>query len=275
MLELLESTHVGPYLLTRELEPCAIAERHLALHQTDHSSHVAYRFGIPARSAARRRLESAVAACRALPHDHLLAIEDVVETDEDLWVICPFTGDVDGVRTIGKLLREKRGQMEPFEAARALEQVLETISFVHPKLIHGAVAMDEILVDRHGCLLLEFYGLRRDWRKGPLTTEAEDMRDEVRSVVEIGYQLITGLRAEEPMIPAGRLVRDLDPALDRWLSKGLCPTGGFATAAQALAELPSRLAGAHAEAEEQPRWSAWNSLGNVRSLLGRLRATRG
>lgn len=282
MVELLESTALGPYLLTRSLQPCALAERHLALHDSEHSSHVAYRFSDPGARTARRRLESAISTCRELKHEHILPIEDIVEADGGLWVICPFTGDVDGIRTLSKLLREKRGQMAPFEAERAMEQLLDAVAYAHTRVVHGPIFMDDVLVDRHGRLLIEFYGLRRALSGASAAADPEDIRDEVRSIVEIGYQLVTGLRAEEPMIPAGRVVKKLDPAFDRWLTKGLDPAAGFNSAAQALAELPCRGmvdiefdAPLHDEGVRRvwrsPFGSISGAIEGVRVVIGRLR----
>ena len=62
-------------------------------------------------------------------------------------------------------------------------------------------------------------------------------------LAEIGYQLITALRAEEPLIPAGRLVKKLDPRWDDWFNVALDPTDGFATAESAIAALPARAGG--------------------------------
>ena len=44
--------------------------------------------------------------------------------------------------------------------------------------------------------------------------------------MEIGYLLLTGLRAEEPLIPAARLVPELGRAWNAWLEKGLDPARG-------------------------------------------------
>lgn len=305
MLETAERCQVGPYLLTKPLAENGFADRYLALHQVDQSSHVAYRFHVPPAPGpgdweGRRVLEAALAACRALRQEHLLAVEDVCEDDQGaLWAITPFTGDVDGLRTLSKLLREKSGQMHPSEAERAIVQLLEPIAHAHggqhigggvavrPRVVHGPLTMDEVLVDRHGRLFIEMYGLVRalEMREETVSAaaEAELMRDEVRSVVEIGYQLITGLRAEAPVIPAGRLVKKLDPRLDRWLARGLDVRGGYATAAQALAELPGNDGADLEEIEIAGGWGGWAaSLGNiggaidgVRDVLSRLRSARG
>jgi hypothetical protein len=289
MVELAERCTVGPYLLTKALEPCAFADRFLALHRDDQSSHVAYQFHVRGGSRAQRRLETAIAACADLHHEHLLSVEDAAPGPLDdsggTWAVCPFTGDIDGVRTLGKLLREKSGQMHAFEAERAIVQVLEAMAFAHGgggadgrgRVVHGPITMDEILVDRHGCLLIEFYGLGRavSGQGAANGSEAEAIRDEVRSVVELGYQLVTGLRAEAPMIPAGRLVKKLNPHMDRWLATGLDPSGGFDSAAQALAHLPCHLGDGLDETEIPCGWGAWGALGGgVRGVLSRLRSAR-
>jgi hypothetical protein len=99
--------------------------------------------------------------------------------------------------------------------------------------------MDEVVVDRRGSLAVELYGLRRRlgtlWRR----TAGEVAKDEVRSIVEIGYTLITGLSSDEPRIPATRLFPRLDRRWDDWFNEGMDPLGGFTTAEEALSNLPS------------------------------------
>lgn len=277
MVELADRQAVGPYLLMRALEPMGLAERYLALHGSDQSSHVAYRF--PARPGREDllRFVEAVRVAEGLRHEHILPIEfHTIDAEGRPWLVSPFTGDVDGVRTLTKLLREKQGQMHPFEVERALVHLLEASNWAHKAqrpaegregrlpIVHGPLSMDQILVDRHGRLVIELYGFARLLAGEPMGGDAELVRDEVRSIVEIGYQLITGLRAETPMIPAGRLVKRLDSRWDRWLLRGLDAAGGFDTAGEALAQLPSR---APAELEEE-------LVAGVRGVLGRLRPGR-
>lgn len=254
MLDALVRQAIGPYLLTRPLEPAAKGDRFLALHEVDQSSHMALRLPATGGRDGLRQFVDAVRTCEALRHEHLLAIEyHTIDSDGCPWVVTPFPGDVDGVRSLGKLLREKQGQMHPAEAERAVQHALEAIDFAHQvepacdgrearlPVVNGAWSMDEVLVDRHGRVLLELYGFSRLLRGEPAAADAETVRDEVRSIAEIAYQLVTGLRAESPMIPAGRLVKRLDPRWDRWLSRGLDAGAGFDTAAEALAMLPSRV----------------------------------
>lgn len=273
MLDVLVRQAVGPYLLTRPLEPAAKGDRFLALHESDQSSHLALRLPVAGDRDGLKRFVDAVRVCESLRHEHLLAIEyHTIDADGFPWIVTPFPGDVDGVRSLGKLLREKQGQMHPGEAERAVQHALEAIDFAHRlepardgrearlPVVNGVWTMDEVLVDRHGRVLLELYGLSRALRGEPVQADAETVRDEVRSIVDIAYQLITGLRAESPMIPAGRLVKRLDPRWDRWLSRGLDASSGFDTAAEALAMLPARV---EPLVEIEPA--------GVRGVFGRLR----
>ncbi len=231
---------LGPYALTRALDPCAIAQRWLALHDSDNSSHVAYRFSALRGRYDQRRFLAAVEQLSTLEEAHLLKIEQVALDQSDTpWVICPFTGDADGVRTLGRLLREKGGQLSPFEIEPALTQIFQGVGFAHSRRqCHGAIDLGEVLVDRHGRLIIELYGLGRAL-SGDSGFDAEVARDEVRSVAEIGYQLLTGLRCEEPLIPAGRLIKRLDRKWDAWFDRALDPSDGFDTADEALSTLPS------------------------------------
>jgi len=293
IVDLESRAKIGPYILTRDLGPTAAfgrtggsaghthpadlhpyiaqqspsaapqPDRFLALHENHQTSHVAYRFQPAKTKAQEAAFVAAVEAASLLDHPHALKIQQFTfDITGQAWIITPFAGDVDGLRTLTRLLREKGGQMVPLEAERAVHQLLTLIAAAHtgepielapgaddkpaPRAVpcHGALSMDEILVDRHGCLLVELYGLARamapTMRAGDPSLES--LRDEIRSVVEIGYQLITGLRAEEPLIPAGRLVKRLDPRWDAWLSRGLDPSGGFDTADAALAALPTQSA---------------------------------
>jgi hypothetical protein len=238
-----ESTHrltLGPYVLTRELEASVMAQRFLALHETDQSSHVAYRLGVLSRRADQRRFLAAVESLSGLDEPHILKIEQfALDQTDAAWVVTPFTGDADGVRTLDRLLRDKGGQLNAFEVEPAVTQVLQGVRHAHANArCNGPLALSDLLVDRHGRIVIELYGFRRALQ-GQSAMNAEVARDEIRSVAEIGYQLLTGLRAEEPIIPAGRLIKRLDPAWDDWFERAFDPTAGFDTADEALAALPS------------------------------------
>jgi hypothetical protein len=276
---------IGPYILTRDLGPTTAfgglssshsdstaerpslvhaatsakpqPDRFLALHENDQTSHVAYRFAPMRGKAEEARLVAAVESASLLEHPHALTIEQFTfDIAGQAWVITPYPGDADGIRSLARLLREKGGQMRPVEVERAMHQLLDVVALAHggstlqpppsaeatplPRVVpcHGPISMDEVLIDRRGSLLIELYGLARALEQAGRPS-LESMRDEVRSVVEIGYQLLTGLRAEHPLIPAGRLVPRLDPRWDAWLNRGLDASGGFDSAESALAALPT------------------------------------
>ena len=246
MIDLTDRPRLGPYILTRALPPSALAARWLALHEVDQTSHLVYRFGVCHDKATRRRFLSAVEVVGQLEHAHVLPIQQFAfDVGGRPFIVTRYPGDAAGLLTLGRLLRDKGGQLAPDEAERAVVQLLEAVEHGQKRGVwHGPVQTDEVFVDRHGSLAVELYGLSRllAWGNGAgeMGSDAESVRDEVRAVVEIGYQMITGLRAEAPLIPAGRLVKKLDVAWEAWLAHGLDPSRGFDTPAEAMAALPSR-----------------------------------
>jgi hypothetical protein len=307
IVDLQHRPRIGPYILTRDLGPTVAfggrapvrveaagempdliansspssrpqPDRFLALHEDNQTSHVAYRFPPVGGKAEEGRLVAAVESAALLDHAHALKIQQFTfDITGQAWVITPFPGDADGLRSLTRLLREKGGQMSPVEVERAMHQLLEIVALAHgggtlqppPSMdtssmalpasgiaravpCHGPISMDEVLIDRRGCLLVELYGMARAMDFGSRPS-FESLRDEIRSVVEIGYQLITGLRAEHPLIPAGRLVRRLNPKWDAWLDKGLDASSGFDSAEAALAALPSNALTGSSRVTVRPR----------------------
>jgi serine/threonine protein kinase len=251
---------IGSLTLVRPLVAGPLAERWLAVSEPARTAHVAHRFRMGERSE-ERRLVSAVESLSVLAHPHLLPVEQfTLGIAGAAWVVTPFTGSHDGLVTLARLLYDKGGRMEPAEVELALGQVLEAIEYAHAAGVHhGALSADEIMVDRRGSLSLEHYGLRRRLTAATSGTPAEVAADEVRSVVELGYQLLTGLSAEEPRISASRLLPRLDRRWSEWLEEGLDPLLGFASAGEALSMLP----GARREIEGRPS--------PVVSVIGRVR----
>ncbi len=249
MVETRDLPRLGPYALTRMLDQHPLAERWLALHEVEQTSHVAYRFPPHLDRVEQRRFLAVAEQLGDIDHPHLLKVEqfalDTAGSGGPIgggaggraWMICPFTGDADGVRTLSRLIRSKGGALIPDEAEHALGQMLDACRSAHAAgLHHGPITLDDVQVARNGSILLELYGVARALR-GLNRANAELVRDEIRSIVEIGYQLITGLRAEEPIIPAHRLVKRLPARWSHWLARGLDPSDGFDTADDALSAL--------------------------------------
>lgn len=254
---------LGPYRIIRPLAPGKLATRWLAVHDRDQTSHVAHEFTCRDR-AEQRRFMSAFEKISELDHPHILHVEQFALADGRLaWLLTPYAGNQDGLVTLDSLQRAKGGRMPAQEAERAMSQLLSALEYAHGQgHHHGPLGPEEVLVDRHGRVSVDLYGLGRRL-VGLAAGNAEVVRDEVRSVVEMGYRLITGLSSDEPRIPACRLIRRLDPHWDAWFDAGLdALSGGFASAAEAAAALPSVLRDA------QPRTPAVS----VRTVLGRMRS---
>ncbi|MBL8963864.1 MAG: hypothetical protein KF787_11230 [Phycisphaeraceae bacterium] len=258
-----EAPSFGRFRLVRPLSPASYAERWLSLHEDDHTSHVVYRFGAISDKAGQRRFLSATERAESLRDHHLLEIQyfsfDAVGRP---CVVTPYLGNHDGLVSLRSLAEMKGGRLSPLETERAVVHVLEGLRAAHRSIgpSHGPVRMDGLLVDRHGRVWIELYGLRRAMR-GMTDPVPELAQDEVRSVVEIAYELLTGLPAEEPRISAGRLVKKIDPAWDDWLDRGLSGFDGFQTADEALSVLPSA----------EPVIREPKPTGPVRSLFSRFR----
>lgn len=235
-----ELLYFGPYRLVRRLADSAMAERWLALHERSLSSHVVHRFRPCRDKHEQRRVMAAIEAGRVLTGPHLLPIELFsLSISQRPCAVTPYTGNHEGLLTLSGLLEAKGGRMPAPEAERAMLHLLEASRFAHDAgMVHGEIGWDEVMVDRHGSCAIEFYGLDRRLR-GTGGAAAEVRRDEIRSIVEIGYRLLTGLDPAEPRIESTRLVKRLDRAWDEFFDAGLDAVGGFGTGGEAIDALPS------------------------------------
>lgn len=248
MVELVNKPKLGPFTQTRRLQPGVLGDRWLALDDRDNTSHVIHklRSGSGVDREHSHRWIAALEHASDLDHPHILKIETYgLDPRGRAFAVTPYTGDSDGVLSLESLLRRKGGWMNLDEAKRAIEQLLTAVSYAHERgtgHAHGELSMAEVQVDRRGSLMIENYGLARSLGIGAQrTVEAE--RREVQSVLEIGYQLISGLRVEHPVIPASRVMVDLDPSWDDLFETGLGEPG-FATAAHAMSAVQNCRVGA-------------------------------
>ena len=240
MLQADELLYFGPYRLVRRLADSHMAERWLALHERNLSSHVVHRFQPCPDKASQRRVIGAIERGLALSGPHLLPIELFsLSISQRPCAVTPYTGNHEGLLTLADLLQAKGGQMPAPEAERAMLHLLEASRFAQGVgAVHGEVAWTDVMVDRHGSCAIEFYGLARRLNGGGGgVTEAR--HDEVRSIIEMGYRLVTGLDPAASQIAASRLVKRLDRAWDEFFELGLDAAGGFASAEEAMEALPS------------------------------------
>lgn len=187
----------------------------------------------PAREQAYQRLLRVAVA--SLPHALTIEAVEPAAAGGGFWIVCPYTGNPDGLVTLGRLLADKHeGRMDLDEAWRTTRQLLHALDVSHMRRIpHGPVTMDDVLVDRRGSAQIELLGVGAALG----AVEVLDVKGEVRSVARCAFEMITGV---QPSGPSSALrAPGLTRAWRTWLGKGLRSEGGFASAAHALASLPS------------------------------------
>lgn len=233
--------YFGPYRLVRPLEPSRVADRWMALHVRSQSSHMVHRFLSCRDRAERRRFLDAFETLSRLHNPHLLRIEQFSFGSAGRpWGVTPYPGNQDGLVSLDRLVDLKGGRLGEYESQRAITQILDAAAYAHEQgVVHGPLGAHEILIDRHGSLIVEHYGLARLIQSSP-SPQDEAIREEVASIAALGYAMMTGLTLDEPMILASRANRRLDRAWDGWFAEALDAGGGFATVAAAIDALPGR-----------------------------------
>lgn len=155
-----------------------------------------------------------------------------------VWIASPFVGHGTAMLTLDRLA-EERDTLAPNEVDRAICQLLDTTESARDAgIAHGPVSYGEPTVDRGGRVVLELPGLGRAL-DGLSRVNPELVRDEVRSIVELGYRIAVGLPAGESPLRPSRLNRRLGRSWDLWFEQGLDPSRGFETPAEARLALPS------------------------------------
>lgn len=220
----------GAYQIVRPLRPCGEIERYLVSDADRLTHHVAFRLPLPIGSDRESFLD-AVSRSSRINCPHVLPVEQFAFAgDEAAWIISPYTGDHDGLLLLSDLLSDKGGQFEALEVRRALMQLVEAIEAVHANCgVHGALSLGCIQVDRAGKLLVELPGLRGGLSEQPSELLRAEVLAEIRSLVAIGYELLTGIAPSEQLIQPSRLIEGLDPQWDAFMNEGLDPAAGYAT----------------------------------------------
>lgn len=264
MHPLTDGTILGRYQVIRQAWTPAPAEAWVVLRPDTQTNHLAYRVGPFDQPDDRRRVSEWVDSMLKLRPSHVLPVDAFsFGVQRDAWLVTPYTGNQLELVRLPAVVESRGGQLPPFEVERAVAQLLDALDAGHGGgLAHGPLDSAEVLVDRHGRLTVELFGLRRRL-DGLRASDAELRRDEVRSVVELGYRLLTGIDAASPPIPVSRLIRRLPRGWDAWFGVGLDPTRGFDSAAAALDALPS----VDADTVEAPESGVLAMLGRLRSSL--------
>lgn len=255
-----QAAFFGPYRLIRPLAPSRLGERHLALHVRRQTSHVVHRFRVCRDRVERRRFTAALEALTRLAHPHLLRVEQFsFGAAGRPHAVTPYTGSHDGLLTLRMLLDQKGGRLSEFEALRLLEHLLDASAHAHEHgLCHGGVDPEEVLIDRSGCVLIEHYGLARAIHAD--SDDAGARNDEVLSILRLGYEALTGVVPQSPMVRPTRLIRLADREWDAFFEA--CLDGAEPLdPVRVLARLPGRQRRSDTDADR---------LGPVRVALRRL-----
>ncbi len=242
----LRQEHFGPYKLVRTLGYAHGATRYAVLCSRTDTNYMLYRFEHITNVKERRALFNALLKMSTLKHAHLLNIESVSYDDNGrLCVVTPYTGNHDGLVTLDQLLNIRDGKLGEVESTRALGHLLDAIKHAHKREIYnGQINPDDILVDRYGCLQIQLYGFEtiahRSINQNPTQSErAMLITDEIRSVVDLAYTMMTGLKATDDRIAPTRVIKKLDKNWDTWFDIGLDPIDGFDSVEHAINALPT------------------------------------
>jgi len=239
-----QTIRFGPYVSVRPLAGVHRCDRLIMLHERDRTNHLLYRFDHITDTVARRRVYDRFIKTAHLDHAHILTVQSVGYDDTGrLCVITDYPGNQEGLVTLGDLLEARGGRLEFNEAIRLMGQLLE--SCVHAseqEIYHGPFTMDELLVDRHGCTLVELFGLKQALHNQYSISDARS--EQTRSIIEIGYLLATGMSysdvaASSDAVRSSRFTKRNEKLWDAWFALALDPVNGFETSQQAIDTMPT------------------------------------
>ena len=182
----------------------------------------------------------------------------------------PYIGASEGLLTLDGLRRAKRdNRLSVFETRTAVRQIFSAIAAAHSRgVVHGGFSARDLLVDRHGSLMFEMYGLHRRLSGDVPEHGSPDLdalvRAELRSAVEVIYQSLTGGSSAGTGGVASRVVKRLDRSWDRWFAVGLNERGGFTCPEEALSmfegqSMVEMKLGPHADATQSRPFRWWAS----------------
>ncbi len=209
-----------------------------------------------------------------LDHPHILNVQNVGYDDTGrLCVVTTYPGNQDGLVTLEDLRQQRGGVLEFAEVQRLIEQLLETSQHAYERgIAHGPFRLDELLVDRHGCTLVELFGLEHALH--PSHSDQGAVAEQVRSVAELAMILLGGVIDERVSASAIGFPRKSERAWELWFSHALDPLRGFDTPELAISAIPGRAGAPTRLAEPKPTQGAsrqgrvlqrFRAVGNVRS----------
>jgi len=233
------------YKVVRPLDAGAAADRTLIKHKEKQSAHVAHVLLAPESLTAADQLTMAAAFSLARVA-HVAPIEEVVRSENGrVAFITPYFGHTSGQVTLESLAASRGSRLSPEEIEAAADHILHALDDMHgARLYNGPLVPKQILVDRQGRVQIEHFGWALMAAKGvrdARVAREDDIRAEIRSVMELLFRCLTGLDSRTMGVSPGQVVSSLDPFLDAWLSEGLKEGAGFDSAASARAAMPDNV----------------------------------
>jgi len=198
---------------------------------------MAYR--VDRRLTTERAKSSQLAEClsASIAHRHVLTPREARrDSSGDLWLITPFVGSARGLLTLSQLASARDGgTLTQPEVIFAGLQLLSASAHAHATgIAHGPIDADHVLVDPHGSLLVELYGVEQRLRDCPVPTDA-DRALETRSIATLMGRLATWHQA-----PDSGARPELSTVLRAWITRAESETG-FVSPQEAHTELQSVL----------------------------------
>ncbi len=211
----------------------------LAVHERDGSSHVVHAIEVGASRAQQRRslarVEAWAQATREIPSTLGVQCWSLWAPGR-LALVTRYTGSSAGLVTLDSLVAGRGGRLPLSEVVRAMTPLIGTLRAAISKgVVHGPVSMGEVLVDQHGQVCVEHFGLAAALAgrgAGPQDDLSRCLGEEIASIASIAVRLATGRSAGQTWANARANSREAaDAAVAAWVRGFVMGGPAVATAA--------------------------------------------
>lgn len=242
----------GPFVSVRPLKRVHGCDRIIMLHEHKRTNHLLYRFDHIMDPVARRRVFDRFMKVARLNHQHILEVQHAAyDSTGRLCVITDYPGNQDGLVTLQDLLDTRGGRLDFHETTRLMEQLLNTSEHAQSRgIVHGPFSLSELLVDRHGCTVVELFGLAHALRSSHSDNAA--LADQTRSIAQLGLAMLTGVTDTDEAFALAPMTKRSERAWENWFHDALDPIQGFETPRAAIDAIPGTNAAAHRQTELKP-----------------------